>query len=51
MKARKTLAPPHTWRLAYRDTMVKATAGGVIRARGARGTKPIDAIVLPTTIG
>ena len=29
----QTLAPPHTWRLAYRDMMVKATEDGVIRAR------------------
>jgi len=51
MKARRTFEPPHMWRLAYRDTIVKATDVGVIRAREARGTKPVDAIVLTTMIG
>jgi hypothetical protein len=38
-------------RLAYRHMMVKATEGELIRARKPMGTKPSDAIVLPTTIG
>jgi len=41
MKACKTLAPPHTWRLAYRDMMVKATEDGVIRARRGAWNKTL----------
>jgi hypothetical protein len=51
MRALDILEPQSACRLAYRDTMVKATADELIRARGTRGTKPFDAIVLSTTIG